>query len=434
MTRPVPRWNWMRWLLVLVLFCTMTQPALAAEPSPALAKRSAQIVTLINGKGNPVEIFTPDFLADVPVSQLASIAKQLTDQYGPARGVARYDATSANNAGLMIDFERALVPATIVIEADAPNRITGLFFSPGEIKGDTFAAVLHDLSVLPGTTSLTIANLDTAKPVFTIAHRSDTAIAVGSAFKLFILAELSRQIGAGERKWSDVARIDRRSIPSGILQTWPENAPITLHSLAALMISQSDNTATDTLLHILGREKVEALLPTLGVTAPEKLRPLLGTREAALLKASDGGALGKSWVTATEAGRRAMVDTKLAEVPAEKVDQGRLLAEPNAIDTIEWFASTGDLVRTMDWLRAHSGKDALDILKINSGLAPALAADFAYIGYKGGSETGVMNMTFLIRSKAGKWYAVSGTWNDNAHAVDEAKFVQLMSRAVTLLR
>jgi beta-lactamase class A len=423
-----------RALLSLLLLCLAIGPAFAAEPSPALTKRAEQIVTLINGKGNPAEIFTPEFLTEVPAGQLASISKQMTDQFGPAKRVSRYDASSANNATLMLDFERAVVPTTLIIEPAAPNRVTGLFFSPGQIKGDTFAALVRDLSALPGATSLAVARLENGTVKFTTAHQADQALAVGSAFKLFILAELSREIGSGERKWSDVAHIDRRSVPSGILQAWPEGSPITLHSLAALMISQSDNTATDTLLHIIGRERVERLLPKLGIAAPAALRPLLATREAALLKAGELAPLGKDWSSATEAQRRKLIDSKLDGVTPDKVDLGRLFATPNAIDTVEWFASTADLVRTMDWLRVHAGKEALAILKINSGLAPPLTADFPYLGYKGGSEVGVMNMTFLIRSKSGKWHAVSGTWNDTAHGLDEAKFVQLMSRAVALLR
>ncbi len=53
---------------------------------------------------------------------------------------------------------------------------------------------------------------------------------------------------------------------------------------------------------------------------------------------------------------------------------------------------------------------------------------------KGGSETGVMNMTFLVQSKGGQWHAVSGGWNNAEAALDKGKFVGLMSRAVALLR
>ena len=45
-----------------------------------------------------------------------------------------------------------------------------------------------------------------------------------------------------------------------------------------------------------------------------------------------------------------------------------------------------------------------------------------------------MNLTFLLRGKHGAWHAVAGTWNDPAHPVDEAKFVQLIGRAVALVK
>ena len=126
---------------------------------------------------------------------------------------------------------------------------------------------------LPGQTSIAVARLGEGAPVMLAGHEPDRALAIGSTFKLFILAELSRQIRAGERRWSDVVPLDRRSIPSGMLQNWPPGSPLTLHSLAALMISISDNSATDVLLRTLGRGNVERMMTTLGVAAAERNRP-----------------------------------------------------------------------------------------------------------------------------------------------------------------
>src|SRR5690606_39753601 len=44
------------------------------------------------------------------------------------------------------------------------------------------------------------------------------------------------------------------SLPTGILQEWPVGTPMTIQSLATLMISISDNTATDVLLRVAGRD------------------------------------------------------------------------------------------------------------------------------------------------------------------------------------
>ena len=107
------------------------------------------------------------------------------------------------------------------------------------------------------------------------------------------------------------------------------------------------------------------------------------------------------------------------------------------IDRLEWFASPADLVRTMAWLDAHrttvGGKEAMRILAINPGIAPPLAKKFAYVGYKGGSEPGVISMTVLVRDKSDRARVVSASWNNPAAALDELNFAALVTRAVELL-
>jgi hypothetical protein len=70
------------------------------------------------------------------------------------------------------------------------------------------------------------------------------------------------------------------------------------------------------------------------------------------------------------------------------------------------------------------------MLAINTGPGPAGA--FEWIGYKGGSEPGVLNVTWLAHGKGGTWWAVSAGWNDSK-AVDEQKLFGLASRALKLL-
>ena len=55
------------------------------------------------------------------------------------------------------------------------------------------------------------------------------------------------------------------------------------------------------------------------------------------------------------------------------------------------------------------------------------------MGFKGGSEPGVLNLSWLLRAQAGGWYAVAATWNDPEQTLDEARFVGLASRALFLL-
>ncbi len=60
-----------------------------------------------------------------------------------------------------------------------------------------------------------------------------------------MLDALRSSIDSGDHAWDEVVTLaaGRKSLGSGILQTWPDGSPLTLHTLATLMISRSDNTA-----------------------------------------------------------------------------------------------------------------------------------------------------------------------------------------------
>lgn len=294
-------------------------------------------------------------------------------------------------------------------------------------------ALFGEIVGLPGEVSLAAARLEEGGPAHFLTQKAERPLAIGSAFKLFVLAELVRQVKSGERRWSDVVPLGAPSLPSGLLQDWPKGSPLTLHSLAALMISSSDNSAADTLLTLLGRDRVEALLPELGVAAAARNRPFLATREAFVLKYGDPALL-RRWTAADEAGRRALLGGELAAAEAAGLDRTRFTGRPTAIGEAEWFASPADLVRTLDWLRRSGDSTALDLLAINPGVDRRLAGDFAYVGYKGGSEPGVVSMSFLLKSREGRWMAVSAAWNDAAAPLEEARFIALMSRLVGLMK
>ncbi|MEA3040752.1 MAG: hypothetical protein QOC65_241 [Sphingomonadales bacterium] len=419
------------WILGLAIgLWTVAAPA--AEPSPALVARADELVRLLNGEIAPDRFFSPAFLAQVPASHVREISAQLGTSYGPARKAVRIDASSPTGGTVAVKFERAVVRMQMVVDPQPPHLVQGLLVVGAESTVAEVPALFGEIVGLPGEVSLIAARLEDAGPAAFLTEKAEQPLAIGSAFKLFILAELVREVKAGERRWSDVVPLGAPSLPSGLLQSWPRGSPLTLHSLAALMISQSDNSATDTLLAVLGRAKVEALLPALGVRAPERNRPFLSTREAFVLKLGDPSLLAR-WKAADEAGRRALLPG-LAAIPNASLDPSRLAGGPADIGAVEWFASPADLVRTLDWLRRSGDPVALDLLAINPGLGPALAKDFAYFGFKGGSEPGVISMSFLLRSREGRWMAVSATWNNAAAALDEARFAALMSRLIALMK
>jgi hypothetical protein len=141
----------------------------------------------------------------------------------------------------------------------------------------------------------------------------------------------------------------------------------------------------------------------------------------------------QAWLRGSEAQRRALLSGPLAEVMPGSADLTRMAGAPMDIGTIEWFASAEDLVRVMDWFRRHGDAQSREILGINAGL-PSNSAGHAYVGFKGGSEPGVINLTYLIRNRDGVWHVATGSWNNPSAAVEEARFAGLMARAVQLVR
>ncbi|HET9639277.1 MAG TPA: serine hydrolase [Allosphingosinicella sp.] len=418
--------------LICLLAFLWSAAAAAAEPSPDFVRRSDELVKVMKGEVEPERLFSPNFLAQVPPDRVAAIAAQLKASHGAARRVTRIEASSPTAGIVLMAFERAVVRLQMAIGAQPPHLVEGLVVAGVESSAADVPALFGEIAGLPGEVALAAARLEEAGPANFLTEEAERPLAIGSAFKLFVLAELVRQVKAGERRWSDVVPLGTPSLPSGLLQDWPKGAPITLHSLAALMISRSDNSATDTLLGVLGRDRVERLLPELGVRSPERNRPFLSTREAFALKLGDPVRL-QRWKAGGEAGRRALL-AQLERVDASTLDPSRLGGRPAEIATVEWFASPADLVRTLDWLRRSGDKTALDLLAINPGLGRALAKDFDYFGFKGGSEPGVLNLSFLLKARSGRWMAVSATWNDGTVALDEARFVALMSRLVSLMK
>lgn len=302
-----------------------------------------------------------------------------------------------------------------------------------EPRADQVGTVFGEIVGLPGEVSLAAARLEQGGPANFLTQKAERPMAIGSGFKLFVLAALVRDVKSGERRWSDVVPLGTPSLPSGLLQDWPKGSPITLHSLAALMISRSDNSAADTLLAVLGRDEVEAALAELGGAAPALDRPFLSTREAFVLKYGDPALL-RRWSAADEAGRRALLDAGLADIEAASLAPARFTGRPTAIGEVEWFASSADLVRTLDWFRRSGDPVALALLAINPGLERSLAGDFAYFGFKGGSEPGVLSMSFLLRNREGRWLAVSATWNNPDAPLDEPKFAALIGRLVDSMK
>ena len=401
-------------------------PALTAET--ALESRAADVVAVIQGSRPPAEVFSEAFLAAIPAEQFAAISADFAKQGGKITGAEPVTVVAPGAARFTIHFERADAVAVIQIEPATPFKVIGFRVTDFVPTGDTPARIAADFALLPGASGFALARLGDATPAMLAGHNPDSQLAIGSALKLYVLSALVDDIAARRRKWNDVVPLGARSLPSGMMQDWPAKSPVTLHTLATLMISISDNTATDTLIRLVGRDAVAKAMRSSGHSDPSRTRPFLTTIEAFGLKGGSDERIAQ-YNAADDAGQARLLGEWADTLTAQRVGaEGTLHAEPRAIDSIEWFASPADVVRVLDRLRRQNDPAALAILGVSPGMSAASRSAWDYAGFKGGSETGVISLNWLLRDKAGQWFALTGSWNDPEKAVDNAKFQQLMAR------
>jgi beta-lactamase class A len=216
------------------------------------------------------------------------------------------------------------------------------------------------------------------------------------------------------------------------MQDWPKGSPVTLHTLASMMMSISDNTATDQLIATLGRKRILKVMADSGHSNPAANDPFLTTRELFILKTMDPVFLDRWRSRTPDAITAAEVLMTTANPTLDEINAA-FAQGPKAID-IEWFASPADLARLMAHIRRKGDPKVFEILAINPSATPAIKANWRYIGYKGGSEPGVINLTWLLTDQQGRDWVLTLGWNNPAAVVDAGKFQALAQRILLLPR
>ncbi|RIV88838.1 serine hydrolase [Aurantiacibacter zhengii] len=417
-------------LAVLIVASPAAALAQDAEETARLEQRAEDIVAAMRGEAVYDEVFADNFASAVPEAQFEAIQGQIEAQFGPLIGVETVEAVAPAGARIAIRFERGRASGSFALEADAPYEVTGFRLSEMTPIGDTVAQFLEDVDALPGEVGLLVSRLGETNPL--AARNADQQYAIGSTFKLYVLSALAHSIANGERGWSDVVTLTERSFPSGELQRWPQGAPITLQTLATLMISNSDNTATDQLILELGRDVVEAEVVASGHANPEATFPFMTTREMFVLKSGDEVDAGQYLGSDIASRRQALASLRGVERDMDAV-LAAFTGGPNMIE-VEWLASPDDLASLLQRLVALGDETAFQIMGVNTALTPAMQDEWDYVGYKGGSEPGVLNLSWLLRDEAGDWTVATFSWNNPEEEVDQSTLEMLAMRAVALAR
>ena len=366
-----------RWL-ILILVALMAKSTVS-NTAPADIGNEDLLAALWQSPWESAAFFAESFLAEVPASAVKGIIEDLTKRCGAIESVEPL----AEQNHFRIRTARCDVPTQL--HRDGSGKIIGLLFQTPSRRGVALADLLEEVASFDGDVSYAVYR----NGELVAGHDSDRPLAVGSAFKLLVLAALHDMIERGEAEWADVVTLETRhiSLPSGRLQLMPIGSPLTLHTLAALMIAESDNTATDVLIDVVGRSRLEE---------NSGLRPFLTTREFFLLKADEDTY--QRYARSDLEGRRDVLRS-LEQQALPRAEQVAGLWQHHA----EWLLSTSSLCAWIEKV-AH-----LELTQINPGILDK--ADWQRIAYKGGSEGGVLNLTTSALDDRDNSYCVSMTWN-----------------------
>lgn len=98
-------------------------------------------------------------------------------------------------------------------------------------------------------------------------YRANAPMEAGSTFKAVVAAECCRQVERGEHAWSDifVIRPEDRVPASLATEQLPDGATIALDEAVRVMLTHSDNTATDLVMNRIGHESVVRFTGELGL-------------------------------------------------------------------------------------------------------------------------------------------------------------------------
>jgi len=183
------------------------------------------------------------------------------------------------------------------------------------------------------------------------------------------------------------------------------------------MISISDNTAADMLIHLVGRSAAQAQDRQWSAHAALNV-PFLTTRELFLLKYVHPG-LADQYLRLAPGQRAAFLATAVDPLPLSQAQlQNVPYASPTDIDTIEWFAAPDDICRAFAGLQQLAARPALaqlgSILSANNGGIGLDPAQWPTVWFKGGSEPGVLTLGYLATNNKGQTFVVVAMLSDPA--------------------
>jgi beta-lactamase class A len=216
-----------------------------------------------------------------------------------------------------------------------------------------------EVAAFKGKVSLYAKNLDTGE-VYELD--GNTRVPTASTIKIAIMVEAFARVNDGKAKWTDelILTKEKKVGGSGILAEFADGLHLTLRDGVMLMMTMSDNTATNLVIDVLSADAVNARMESLGFKETRLMRRVFGGGESQEGKKEENKQFGLGRTTPHE-----MVTL------LEKLERGEVISPAVSKEMLELMKreqGTNGLWRE-EWKLPRATKSgALDALRSNIGI------------------------------------------------------------------
>lgn len=269
--------------------------------------------------------------------------------------------------------------------------------------------------------------------------------ALGSIFKMWVLGGVAEDVATFATEVTDpVPLVAAERASGGTINNEPLGTVFNVQDMATLMMGISDNTATDHLHELVGRELIGQVVQDYGVADPDILLPFLNISEQFHVFSRFDLPTALSYVDGTELFQEQFLVNQI-----EPLGPSFPTSFPFFHDQLltggTWAASAVDICQTLAGLRAtaenNGALEMVDIAMASQAAFPNIRNEWDRVWYKGGGlssgATGqhvLTNAWLLENSGDFPPYVVVGLANNSAGGIDAFEINSVLARIIELVR
>ncbi len=307
----------------------------------------------------------------------------------------------------------------------------------------TMEQAVTDYMALGAENSLLVAKINSAGQCEAMVERdADIPRALASVFKIWVLGAVAKAVDDGVISMDRSIALDSNLLAQGgAINSEPEGTLFSVQDMATLMLGISDNSATDHLHALAGRNRVDATVTEYGNSSPNDMLPLLSISQAFSLYRSFPLSEVLDYLSSSEAEQRAFVTERMiplgpvlngpyfhSELLVDAFVKGSALSVCNAFASLRGFE------------RSSEGFELIDNALGAAAAQPDIRNHWDRVWYKGGSlldndgQRVLTHAWFLESAEKGQYAVVALANNRVSGNIDSFEVQSLTSRILQLLR